>query len=232
MDPATRSAENGVATSMHLPYPIAIDNGQFAASYGARSLPETIFIDRRRRARDRPRYDLASGLRPRSRIAARRDSDYKRFPSEVCTISTYILVHGAWHGGWCWDKVVPLLEARGHTVLAPDLASLGNDRTPLAEVSLAGWRDQIVDLISAQTEPVILVGHSRGGVVISEIAEKNPGPYQNARVFDRVFVPGRRVSVCDRANRRRCDTGPILRAERRRNVDVPSRRGYRAFVLR
>lgn len=59
-------------------------------------------------------------------------------------------------------------------MLAPDLASLGNDRTPLAEVSLASWRDQIVQLVSEQAEHVILVGHSRGGVVISEVAEKIP----------------------------------------------------------
>ena len=45
-------------------------------------------------------------------------------------MATFVLVHGAWHGAWCWDKVVPLLEAKGHTVVAPDLPGHGDDETP------------------------------------------------------------------------------------------------------
>lgn len=89
-------------------------------------------------------------------------------------MSTYLLVHGAWHGGWCWYKVVPRLERLGHTVIAPDLSSLGCDKTPVNRVSLAHWRDFLCQLLDAQAEPVILVGHSRGGVVISEVAERRP----------------------------------------------------------
>lgn len=89
-------------------------------------------------------------------------------------MATYVLIAGAAHGGWCWHKVVPLLEARGHRVLAPDLLGLGADRTPVAELSLQSWIDQIVDLVSAQPEPVVLVGHSRGGIVISSVAERIP----------------------------------------------------------
>jgi pimeloyl-ACP methyl ester carboxylesterase len=89
-------------------------------------------------------------------------------------MSTYIFVHGAWHGGWCWYKVVPLLERAGHTVLAPDLPSLGKDKTPVSEVSLALWADHVSRLLDAQREPVVLVGHSRGGIVISEAAERRP----------------------------------------------------------
>jgi pimeloyl-ACP methyl ester carboxylesterase len=89
-------------------------------------------------------------------------------------MSTYILIHGAWHGGWCWHKVVARLEKLGHRALAPDLPGLGRDRTPLNGVSLALWRDFVCGLVDAQTEPVILVGHSRGGIVISEVAEHRP----------------------------------------------------------
>jgi pimeloyl-ACP methyl ester carboxylesterase len=89
-------------------------------------------------------------------------------------MSTYLLVHGAWHGGWCWYKVVSRLEKLGHTVIAPDLPSLGCDKTPVNRVSLALWRDFLCELIDAQPEPVILVGHSRGGIVISEVAEHRP----------------------------------------------------------
>jgi pimeloyl-ACP methyl ester carboxylesterase len=89
-------------------------------------------------------------------------------------MATYILVHGAWHGGWCWHRIVARLERAGHRALAPDLLALGRDRTPVGSVSLADWADQIVALIDAQPEPVVLVGHSRGGIVISETAERRP----------------------------------------------------------
>lgn len=88
--------------------------------------------------------------------------------------ATFVLISGAWHAGWCWERVKPLLEARGHRVLAPDLLGMGGDRTRLADVTLARWADQIADLIRGQPEPVILAGHSRGGIVISEAAERVP----------------------------------------------------------
>jgi pimeloyl-ACP methyl ester carboxylesterase len=90
-------------------------------------------------------------------------------------MSTYVLIHGAWHGGWCWDKVVPILEGAGHRVLAPDLPGFGGDRRPLSEVSLHTWTDWLCGVLDALSEPVILVGHSRGGIVISQAAEYRPG---------------------------------------------------------
>jgi len=89
-------------------------------------------------------------------------------------MSTFVLVHGAWHGAWCWYRIVPRLAQAGHTVLAPDLPSLGSDRTPIKDVTLAGWAESIGALIEAATEPVVLVGHSRGGIVISSVAERLP----------------------------------------------------------
>ena len=89
-------------------------------------------------------------------------------------MSTFVLVHGAWHGAWCWQKLVPLLEANGHRVVAPDLAGLGRDQTPLAEATLDRWAADVSRLLDAEREPVILVGHSRGGLVISEVAERRP----------------------------------------------------------
>ena len=89
-------------------------------------------------------------------------------------MATFILVHGAWHGGWCWYKVVARLEAQGHRVLAPDLLSLGRDKTPVLGVTLAHWVDQITALVEAEADPCVLVGHSRGGIVISAVAEHVP----------------------------------------------------------
>ncbi len=89
-------------------------------------------------------------------------------------MSTFVLVHGAGSGGWNWYKVIPQLEQQGHTVIAPDLPGLGKDKTPLAEISLAAYVDRVCQVLDAQAEPVILVGHSLGGGVTTQVAEYRP----------------------------------------------------------
>ena len=89
-------------------------------------------------------------------------------------MGTFVLVHGGWSGGWCWDKVVPLLEEAGHEAHAPDLPGSGDDPTPIHEVSLQGYADRISEVLDAQPGPVVLVGHSSGGTVISQAAEHRP----------------------------------------------------------
>jgi pimeloyl-ACP methyl ester carboxylesterase len=113
-------------------------------------------------------------------------------------MSTYVLIHGAWHGAWCWYKVLPRLEALGHTVIAPDLPSLGRDKTPANRVSLSMWRDFVCGILDAQTEPVILVGHSRGGIVISEVAEHRPDRIRTL-VYLSAFLPRDGESLFDLA---------------------------------
>ena len=89
-------------------------------------------------------------------------------------MATYVLVHGAWHGAWCWFKVVLRLERAGHTVIALDLPGLGRDETPLTDVSLDTWTTRICQVLDDQSSPVILVGHSLGGTAISQAAERRP----------------------------------------------------------
>ena len=89
-------------------------------------------------------------------------------------MSTFVLVHGGFVGGWCWEKVVPLLEGAGHRVEAPDLPGSGNDPTPIPEVSLRGYAERISGVLDAQPEPVVLVGQSSGGLAISQAAEQRP----------------------------------------------------------
>ena len=89
-------------------------------------------------------------------------------------MSTFVLVHGAWHGAWCWDKVAPLLEQAGHEVVRFDLPGHGEDRTPAAEVTLEGYTGRVVEALDALAEPVVLVGHSLSGTVISQAAERRP----------------------------------------------------------
>ncbi|UWZ82259.1 alpha/beta fold hydrolase [Occallatibacter riparius] len=86
-------------------------------------------------------------------------------------MATFVLIHGAWHGGWCWRKVVPLLESRGHTVVAPDLPSHGDDPASPVTVTLASYAERICEVVAAQKEPVILLAHSMAGVVITQAAE-------------------------------------------------------------
>lgn len=86
-------------------------------------------------------------------------------------MTTFILIHGAWHGSWCWERVTPILRARGYHVIAPDLPGMGRDQTPLSAVTLETWTHYVRDLILQQNEKVILVGHSRGGIIISQVAE-------------------------------------------------------------
>jgi pimeloyl-ACP methyl ester carboxylesterase len=113
-------------------------------------------------------------------------------------MSTFLLVHGAWHGAWCWHKLVPRLEKAGHVVVAPDLPGMGRDRTPVNRVSLATWRKHVCGVVDELPGPVVLVGHSRGGIVISEVAEHRPERIQ-ALVYLCAFLPRNGESLFDLA---------------------------------
>lgn len=90
-------------------------------------------------------------------------------------MATFVLIHGSWHGGWCFDAVRDVLEAAGHAVIAPDLPGMGGGEATLAAVTLDGWAQFAADLCrNAPQHPVILAGHSRGGLVISQAAEAAP----------------------------------------------------------
>lgn len=89
----------------------------------------------------------------------------------------FIFIHGAWHGGWCWEKLLPLITSAGHSVDAPDLPGMGGDTTEFAPDVLAQWADFIAGRVreaAGRGERVILVGHSRGGAVASLVAERVP----------------------------------------------------------
>lgn len=86
---------------------------------------------------------------------------------------TFILIHGAWHGAWCWYRLTPLLEAQGARVIAPDLPSMGADSTPASAVTLESWARFVADFVERDPGSVLL-GHSRGGVVVSRAAELVP----------------------------------------------------------
>jgi pimeloyl-ACP methyl ester carboxylesterase len=105
-------------------------------------------------------------------------------------MTTYVLVHGAWHGGWCWHKVVARLEALGHRVCAPDMKGHGIDRTPTETLNLEMLASGIVDVVEAQPEPVVLVGHSFGGTIIGEVGERCPEKIAKLVYLAAFVVPG------------------------------------------
>lgn len=80
-------------------------------------------------------------------------------------MSTFVLVHGSWHGAWCWERIVPMLEEAGHRVIVIDLPAHGTDHTPLIEVNLKSYTDCLSSVLDKEPEKVILVGHSMAGVV-------------------------------------------------------------------
>jgi len=89
-------------------------------------------------------------------------------------MATFVLVHGGWHGAWCWKRLTPLLTHAGHTVIAPDLPGHGDDLTPLSARPYEQYVPSISAVVAAQPEPVILLGHSSGGMVISAVAAAHP----------------------------------------------------------
>jgi len=86
-------------------------------------------------------------------------------------MSRFVLVHGAFSGSWYWNPVVSELEARGHTVEAIDLPGHGSDQTPPEEVTLGSYAEAVAAVLRAG-EPAVLVGHSMGGMVVTQAAAK------------------------------------------------------------
>lgn len=83
-----------------------------------------------------------------------------------------ILIHGAWQGSWAWDRLLPALAEAGLEAEAVDLPGNGTDETPPADVSLDVYVAHVGDRIEAGEGPVAIVGHSGGGVIASQAAER------------------------------------------------------------
>jgi pimeloyl-ACP methyl ester carboxylesterase len=104
-------------------------------------------------------------------------------------LTAIVLVHGAWHGAWCWYRLVPLLEAAGHRVFTPDLPGHGRDQTPLSALSMDGYAQAIAQTLQTLREPALLVGHSLGGLVVTQAAELQPERVRRL-VYLTAFLPG------------------------------------------
>jgi pimeloyl-ACP methyl ester carboxylesterase len=83
--------------------------------------------------------------------------------------NTVVLVHGAWHGAWCWERVVPGLNDRGLRATAIDLPGHGADSGPFGD--LHGDAARVLEALDQLDEPAIVVGHSYGGAVVTEAGD-------------------------------------------------------------
>jgi pimeloyl-ACP methyl ester carboxylesterase len=105
-------------------------------------------------------------------------------------MATIVLVHGAWHGGWCWERIVAPLRDAGHDALVPTLTGLG-DRAHLIS-PLVGLDTHVEDVVAcmdyAGCKDVVLVGHSYGGQVIAGVATRRPDSI-GCLVYLDAFVP-------------------------------------------
>ncbi len=95
-------------------------------------------------------------------------------------MTAFILVHGSWHGGWCWHKVAARLRAMGHSVATPDLPGHGRHPAVARDITLAHYVDAIGCAIAEMDEPVTLVAHSRGGIAAAAASEKMPAAITKA----------------------------------------------------
>jgi pimeloyl-ACP methyl ester carboxylesterase len=106
----------------------------------------------------------------------------------VAPKTTFVLVHGAFQDERAWSKVKPRLEAAGHKVVAVRLAGRAGDTTPLSQITLDSYRAQVAAAVSAEPAPVVLVGHSFGGITIANVAEALPERIR-ALVFVGAYLP-------------------------------------------
>ena len=115
-------------------------------------------------------------------------------------MATFVLVHGAWHGAWCWRRVTRLLTAHGHEVFAPTLTGVG-ERSHLRTLAI-DLRTHIADVVNLmkweRLDRLVLVGHSYGGMIASGVAEDMGGAISSI-VFLDAFYPDSGQSLADQA---------------------------------
>lgn len=104
-------------------------------------------------------------------------------------MKTFILIHGSWHSAWNWHRVMPLIEKKGHRAIAIDLPGMGRDKTPIREVTMKTTVEKICSLIDSIDGKVILVGHSKNGIMISQAAEYRPHKIEKLIYLAAYLVP-------------------------------------------
>ena len=108
----------------------------------------------------------------------------------------FILIHGAYHGGWCWSRIVDRLADAGEKALAPDLPGHGRDKGWLADQTMENYVGRVGELLLAAENPVTLVGHSMGGATALLAAARHPDKVKRI-VYLTAYIPAPGESVSD-----------------------------------
>jgi len=113
-------------------------------------------------------------------------------------MTTYVLIHGAFHGGWCWKRVAQILRTAGQVVYTPTLTGLGERAHLLSPgIGLDTHVQDVMGLLEYEDlHDVVLVGHSYGGMVITGVAENCPERLAQL-VFLDAFIPGNGQALID-----------------------------------
>ncbi len=113
-------------------------------------------------------------------------------------MATFVLVHGAWHGSWCWQRVRGALQKIGHEVFTPTLTGVGERSHLLAQnVDLRTHTLDVLNLIQwEELNDIVLCGHSYGGMVVAGVADRIPQRIRSL-VFLDAFVPDHGQSLLD-----------------------------------
>lgn len=126
-------------------------------------------------------------------------SSYAKNEEDIlATTNTYVLVHGAWQAPYVWDAVRSDLVKKGHKVIVVELPGHGADHTAPHTLSLDVYRDKVMDAISQVEGKVILVGHSMGGMVVTQVAEQIPDKISKL-VYIGAFLPANGQALTDLA---------------------------------
>lgn len=104
-------------------------------------------------------------------------------------MSTYVLIHGSWHGAWCWYKITARLEAAGHEVIVPDMPGHGRDWRAPGEVTVDDNVNAILRILDEASEPVMLIVHSRNGMVVAQAAEVRPEKIKGIAFLASLLAP-------------------------------------------
>jgi pimeloyl-ACP methyl ester carboxylesterase len=119
-------------------------------------------------------------------------------PTIATVKKNYVIVPGAWSAPYAWANVKASLEKSGNTVIVVQLPGHGSDQTAPQNMTMDIYRDAVISAMNTVSGKVILVGHSLGGVVISEVAEKAPARIEKL-VYVAAFVPVSGQSMLDLA---------------------------------
>lgn len=109
-------------------------------------------------------------------------------PLGSVAMASFLLVHGSWHGAWCWERLVPLLESDGHEVTAIDLPAHGEDRSSPYLATLNSYGRRVAEAAGEFARQPFVVGHSMGGFAITQAAASRPDAFAGL-VYLCAFVP-------------------------------------------